>query len=132
MADDLIQKVREAVTEIVETHPLVIALTGRDQDNIVAFNADVDPDLPVYAYAVVVAVPAGGDGDTRRVRVQITAAADDEDVAQEMLGVAERILSANSFLSLAEPLDAVPVGSSRSGVDLEVTLLVTMQAPAIV
>lgn len=129
MTNDLIQITREAIVELVDTHASVVALTGRDAENIVAWEADAEVIRPVIAYQFISGVPLAGDGDTRSVRFQFSVSADTEAEAMELLGVLEQIFTQSAFLALSTPLDAFVETSTRSGFDLDVDLRVTRASP---
>lgn len=127
MATDLIQKVREAIVAVLDTHSSIVAITGRASGNLVSWEtlADEEPSgVPVLAYLFVVATKLASDGDTREALFQLTAAAPKESVRHELLGVVESLLDQPAFLALAAPLDAFEVSSIRRAFNLDVTLRV--------
>lgn len=130
MADDFIQKFEEALDAAIDSHPSVIAITGRDRENIVAGDSSKEIELPLYAYDFVAAPELAADQDTRDVRVQISADADDRATINEMLGVLERILDQPLFLSLATPLDVQVANRLRVGNLIDYTFRVTQQLAA--
>lgn len=129
MSNDIIQVTREAVVEIIDAHADIIAITGRDSDNIVAWNPDQEIERPVIAYQFIDAGQLASDGDTRNPLIQFSATAEDEATANELLGVVEQILTQEAFLSLSTPLDAFVERSIRRGFDLDVTLRVSRATP---
>lgn len=127
MATDLIQVTREAIVAVLDTHADIVSITGRPNENIVAFDSlgDTNPDQAILAYAFIDDTELASDGDTRDVRVQITADAPDEATVNELLGVAGTVLDQPQFLALSSPLDAQTVRRFRHGINLDVTLRVT-------
>lgn len=130
---DLIQLAREALVSIIDTHPDIIAITERENDpefpNVVAWNPDAIVRRPVVAYQFITAPELDADGDERLALFQLSASADDDATANELLGVIERILTYEAFLSLSTPLDAYVESRVRRGFDLDVTLRVNRATP---
>jgi hypothetical protein len=125
MAEDLIQVTREAIVAVVDSHADIVAITGRDAENIVAWNPDAPVERPVVAYQFITGSQRAADGDTRSLLFQFSASAHTEAEANELLGVVERILTQSAFLSLSNPLDAFVERSTRRGFDLDITLQVS-------
>lgn len=127
MATDLIQKVREAIVAILDTHASIVAITGRGSENLVSWETlgESSPTtVPVLAYLFVVATELASDGDTREVLFQLTADAPKESQRHELLGAVESILDQPAFLALSPALDAFEVRRVRRAFNLDVTLRV--------
>jgi hypothetical protein len=127
VATDIVQKVREAIVTILDTHASIVAITGRANGNIVSWDtlADQSPtEVPILAYLFVVARKLPADGDTREALFQLTADGPKESQRHELLGVVEQLLDQPAFLALATPLDAFEVNSIRRDFNLDVTLRV--------
>lgn len=108
---DIKQRVKEATVAVLDTHPRIVAITGRAKNNIVPFGALSTAILPVLAYLIVVGRGVGGLGDTRNMSVQITAAADDPRAVSDLIEVIEDVYDAPAFGALPIPLKAyVPPG----------------------
>lgn len=128
MANDFVRKLKIAIDTALDTHADIVALTGRDTDNIVSANAKKEIELPLVVYDFITAVQIAADQDTRDARIQFSADADEEGVADELLGVIERVFDQPLLASLSTPLDAQVVSSIRIGQLLDVTLRATQLA----
>lgn len=130
MATDFVQIFAEAIVAALDTHASIIAITGRDTDNIVAGEATKEVELPIIAYDIINTAELAADQDTREPRVQFSADADDSATIRELLGVIERVLDQPLFASLTVPLDAQVINRLRIGDQiLDVTFRVTQALP---
>lgn len=132
---DIIQRLREATVAILDTHPDVVTLTGRDSGNVIPASSRTVFATPAIVYAFIVGTELNADGDTREVTIQLTAYAEDDDdaTANALIAVAERVYDGPTFEALAVPLDAFVTRRVRRDVggndalaraDLDVTLRV--------
>jgi hypothetical protein len=135
IADDIIQRLRDATVEILDTHPDVMTLTGRESLNVVPASQAGSVSLPVIVFTHVVSTELAADGDTRDPLIQFTAYAndDDDDIANALIRVVERAYEGPAFLSLDPPIDAyvtrrirrtVSPGKGTARADMDVTLRV--------
>jgi hypothetical protein len=141
VANDQVQKLREAIVAVLDTRAELVAITGRALNNIVAWGglgelSDDDRAAGILAFQVIDATDLAADGKPRRAIVQFGAVAAEESTANEMLGVVENVFDAPAFLALVPPIDAWAENRSRrpmpfdddeelARADLDVTLTVT-------
>jgi hypothetical protein len=92
MATDFLQLIRECLVSALDTAPLVVAVTGRANGNLIAWDDEAAELLPIVAYRAS-ATPSGGIGDERKVQITFRAVAETEALANELLGAVERSLT---------------------------------------
>lgn len=134
---DLIERAKIAIVAVINSSPDIQAITGRADNNVTAWNADMTAVLPVIAYRMPVATPGGGAiGDTRELVITFSAFAPTESVCNALLEVLETIRWAPALAALSQPLDAyfrnpvrrdIPWDETEDSyrVDLEMTLTAT-------
>ena len=133
---DIIQRVREAIVEALDTLAAVTVLTGRASGNVVPYKNREKAAKPVITYFVVVAKPIGGVGDTWRVTCQFSVIAEDDDdvTANALVNVISQRLTPPVLAGLlVVPLDAYVEDESRRSVgedlsaraDIDITFIVT-------
>src|SRR5688572_18440988 len=101
MTVDPIERLRESIFSVLNTHADIVALTGRSTHNVVPRSTSAFANTPVLTYFVVTAPEVAADGDTRRVTVQFTAAASDDPTVNALLHVVEEVLDIDAFADLA-------------------------------
>jgi len=126
MPNDPVQKTREALVRVINGSALVQAVTGRTTRNIVEWEPEATVVRPVVAYQFIDGPQLATDGDTRSMLFQISASADTDAQANELLYAVENSLTQSAFLALPVPLDAFVERSIRRGFDLDVTLRVSV------
>jgi hypothetical protein len=104
---DIVQYAREAIVAALDTAPLVVAVTGRANGNVVAWDtlAD-DAPLPIAAYRITSAAPSGGLNDERKIQVTFRAVAETESAANTLLGAIEKSLTYPRLRDAAPALEA--------------------------
>ena len=90
---DFVQLAREAIVAALDTAPRVVAVTGRADGNLIAWDDESDAALPIAAYRITSAAPSGGLNDERKVQVTFRAVALTEAQANELLGAIEHSLT---------------------------------------
>jgi hypothetical protein len=134
---DIIERSVNAIVAVLQANNDIKTITGRNADNVTAWNADMLAQLPVIAYTYMPATPGGGGtGDTRVVPFLFTAVAQTESETNALLEAIENIRWAPELAALPAPLNGyfynplrrkIPwdedVDAARS--DLEFTLIVT-------
>jgi hypothetical protein len=111
---DIVERACEAVVAILDTDAGIVALTGRANGNIVAWNALADAALPCLAYQFVNSASGWAIGDTRRLRFDVSCHADGNDAQAVAHALAERVeLALTATALLAQGLDACADPDSR-------------------
>lgn len=110
MANDTLQKFREAIVAVLDAHGGIAAITGRGADNVVAWGGlGAVPDsyrkTGLIAYQVIVGSEPAADGKPESFVVQFGAVAAEESITNELIGVVKTI-DAPAFLALVPPIDA--------------------------
>ena len=110
MANDPIQKLREAIVAVLDAHADVAAITGRATENVVAWGnlgavGIETKQAGLIAYHFIVSPEVAADQKPQRPVIQFGAVAAEESIANELIGVIARI-DAKDFLALVPPLDA--------------------------
>lgn len=111
MANDTLQILREAIVSVLDTHADIVAITNRGTENIVAWAnvgsaSDASRAAGIIAYQVIIGTEAAADAKPRDYIVQFGAVASEESIANELIGVIERVLDGPAFHALAPPIDA--------------------------
>lgn len=119
MANDPVQKLREAIVAVLDTRPEIVALTGRPEENIVAWGnmgevSDADLKAGMIAYHVIAANEVACDQNPQSIPVQFGAMAGEESIANEIVGIISRVVDAPAFLALVPPIDASVTKRSRT------------------
>lgn len=137
MPTDLIERSAIAIVAVLNADADIHTITGRSEDNVTAWNADMASLLPVLAYRLTIATPGGGAiGDTREILVLFSAIAPTESVANALLEVVENIRWSVALAALPQPLNGYMRNPVRRSIpwdeaedtarsDLELTLTVT-------
>lgn len=115
MSTDIEQRLREAVTQILDADPGVRTLTGRTTKCCIPARDGVSIAQPVITLQLLALEEIGGAGDTRRARYRLTAWARGNGAQATANGLAERIEAAITQPALsAQGVDAYPAGRTRT------------------
>ena len=118
MATDKMQILREAIVEVLDTAAGIVALTGRADENIVSWDnvgeaSDADRAAGIIAYQLVTSKEVAADANPFEVLVQFGAIAEEESIANELIGAIHQVFDAPAFLALVPPIDARVTGRTR-------------------
>jgi hypothetical protein len=118
MATDKMQILREAIVQVLDTAAGIVALTGRADENIVAWDnvgeaSDADRAAGIIAYQLVTSKEVAADANPFEVLVQFGAIAAEESIANELIGAIHLVFDAPAFLALVPPIDARVTGRAR-------------------
>jgi hypothetical protein len=111
---DYEEGINEAIVLVLDTLPAIVALTGRNNGNVIPFDDLAEPVVPAIEYFVIVTTQIGGIGDTRRALLTFTATAEGKDNANALLHEIE--IGLNAVNLLAAGLDACPLEFTRTGI----------------
>jgi hypothetical protein len=146
VATDITQRLREALTEALDTHARIVAITARANGNLIPWEdeGELAPprNLPRIMYTVVSATDAGGAGDMWECTVQFSAFARTKAIACSLVEVVSRYLTATLLGSITvAPLKVMSRTNRqrRDGgydpdnkhhrEDLDITLLIQQEPP---
>lgn len=125
MANDKLQIVREAIVAVLDTRVEIVALTGRANENIVAWDnigevSDADREAGIIAYQVIPPVTeVSSDQNAMDLTVQFGAIAAEESKANEIISAIHQTFDAPAFLALVPPIDAHVTGRARRPVPFD-------------
>jgi hypothetical protein len=142
---DLIERAKIAIVAVLDTHPQIVAITGRSSGNLIPWDAETETDLPVIAYRVTVATRGGAapaTGDSREIMFLFSAVAADDAQSHALLEVIEGgiappdVVWSVELATLPQPFDGYFMNPVRREVgwdsdadgyrnDLEYTLIAT-------
>lgn len=144
-ATDLLERCARAIVAVLDTNAQISAITGRDEANILPWDAEMETETPMVAYRDTIATRGGAapaTGDSREVMFLFSAVAPTESECNALLEVIEgghappKIVWATALAALNPPLDGYFYNPVRRNVgwdsdadgyrkDLEFTLVVT-------
>jgi hypothetical protein len=118
MANDTLQKAREAVVQVLDTNASIVAITGRASENVVAWGslgavADATRNAGIIAYHIVVGSEPAADKNPEDFVVQLGAVAAEESIANELIGVVKMVLDGPAFHALVPTIDAYATNRVR-------------------
>lgn len=143
---DIVDRAKIAIVAVLDTHPQIVAITGRANGNLIPWDAETETEQPLVAYRATVATRGGAapaTGDSREIMFLFSAVGENESETLALLDVieggtdpAQDVVWSVALAALVPPFDGCFVNPVRREVgwdsdadgyrnDLEYTLIAT-------